>query len=276
MAIKLYKPTTPGRRKASVLKVIGVKRAKRKKSLTVGLRKKGGRSGGRIAVRHKGGGHKRLYRQVDFMRSRYDQTAIVKALEYDPNRNALIALIEYEDKSISYILAPDGLKIGEPVVSSLKKVEFKNGNRMPLELVPSSFNVYNIELTPGRGGKLVRGAGTAAVLQNIEGEFAQLKMPSGELRLIAKKCLATIGQVSNPEFRLMRLGKAGRKRWLGIRPSVGGKSMNPVDHPHGGGEGHAPIGMTHPKTPWGKPALGVRTRQRRPSDKLIIKRRKTK
>ena len=276
MPIKLYNPTTPGRRKASVFKAVGVKKQKRKKELSVGLRQTGGRSWGKLAVRHKGGGHKRLYRIVDFTRNKFDEPAKVIGLEYDPNRNASIALIEYGDGTQSYILAPEGLQAGEEVVSSMNKVEFKVGNRMPLEFIPSSFQIYNVELIPGQGGRLIRSAGAAATLQTVEGDFAQLKLPSVEIRLVPKGSLASIGQVSNSEVRLTRLGKAGRKRWLGIRPRVGGKSMNPVDHPHGGGEGHSPIGLTHPKTPWGKPALGVKTRKQKSSDRLIIERRKHK
>lgn len=245
------------------------------RSLLTPLKKRGGRNAqGRITVRHRGGGHKRMYRVIDFAQSRYDQPATVQALEYDPNRSSMIALVEYGDHTRSYVLAPEGLRVGDTIVSSREKIDAKVGNRMPLEYIPAGLGVYNIELAEGRGGVLVRSAGSSATLMNIEGEFAQLKMPSGEIRLFPRGVAATVGQVSNPDHRLARLGKAGRMRWLGRKPTVRGKAMNPVDHPHGGGEGHNPIGMQFPKTPWGKQALGVPTRKRNKwTNRLIIKKR---
>jgi len=310
MPIKVYKPTTPARRRTSVVLSSGLTKKKREKSLCEKLVKKSGRNNqGRITVRHRGGGAKKIYRRVDFKRLKFDVPAVVEAIEYDPNRNARIALIRYEKPVItedsekvqgaqkksqgsqkdsessvsadgsfsgerSYILAAHGMRVGERVMSSNKKIEAKRGNRMPLEFIPQGQMVYNIELEPGKGGKIARGAGTGVILQNIEGKYAQLKMPSGEIRLVPKKCLATVGQVSNPEYKLIRWGKAGRMRHKGIRPTVRGKAMNPRDHAHGGGEGRHPIGLKHPKTPWGKPALGVKTRRKTWTDKLIIKRRK--
>jgi len=275
MAIKNYKPTTPARRRTSVVDSSNLTKKKREKSLTTRIKKKSGRNNaGKITVRHRGGGARKIYRQVDFKRFKFGEKAGVEAIEYDPNRNARIALVVYEDKTKSYILAANGMKVGDNVVSDEKKVAIKKGNRMPLEFIPQGSMIYNVELEPGKGGKMARGAGTGIVLQNIEGKYAQLKMPSGEIRLVPKKCLASIGQVSNPEYKLVRWGKAGRTRHKGIKPTVRGKAMNPVDHPHGGGEGSQPIGMKHPKTPWGKPALGVKTRRKIWTDKLIVKRRK--
>ncbi len=277
MAIKLYKPTNPGRRHASVLDSSGLTKKTREKSLTMNLNKFSGRNNqGKITVRHRGGGAKKIYRLIDFKQNKFDEPAEVVALEYDPNRNARIALIKYTDNSKAYILAADQLKVGDRIMSSQNKIEAKIGNRMPLEFIPQGQNIYNIELVPGLGGKIGRSAGTLVVLQNIEGKFAQLKMPSKEIRLVRKECLASIGQVSNPDAKLVRLGKAGRKRHMGIKPTVRGKVMNPVDHPHGGGEGKHPVGMKYPKTLWGKHALGVKTRKNKPSDKLIIKRRNKK
>lgn len=274
MAIKFYKPTNPGRRHASVLNSSGLTKKKREKNLSLILNKFSGRNNqGKITVRHRGGGAKKIYRLIDFKQNRYDEPTEVIALEYDPNRNARIALIKYADNSKAYILAADNLKVGDKIMSSMNKIEAKIGNRMPLEFIPQGQNVYNIELVPGLGGKIARSAGTLVVLQNVEGKFAQLKMPSREIRLIRKECLASVGQVSNPDAKLIRLGKAGRKRHMGIKPSVRGKVMNPVDHPHGGGEGKHPVGMKYPKTLWGKHALGVKTRKNKWSDKLIIKRR---
>lgn len=275
MPIKVYKPTTVARRKASVLDTSILTKKRPEKRLTKGMKKKAGRSQGTITVRHKGGGHKRLWRQIDFKQAKYDIPATVKSLEYDPNRSSFIALVEYTDGVKSYILAPHGLQVGDKIIASKQQAEIKVGNRLPLQSLPSGMQIHNIELIPGEGGKLVRSAGSAAVVETIEGKYAQIKMPSGEIRLIPKEAMATIGQVSNPDHRLVRLGKAGRKRWLGIRPTVRGKAMNPVDHPHGGGEGRQPIGLPYPKTPTGKPALGVKTRKRKKwTDKLIIERRK--
>lgn len=275
MAIRKYKPTTPSRRHASVVDTRELTNQRPEKRLTSPLPSKAGRnSRGKITVRHKGGRAKRFYRLVDFMQIKLDMPATIKTLEYDPNRSANIALIEYTDGIKSYILAPLGVKVGDTIVSSQKKVDIQNGNRMPLALIPTGLFVHNIEIMPGSGGKIVRSAGLMATLMSVEGDNAQLKMPSGEIRLIPKMSRASIGQLGNTDHGNVRLGKAGRTRWKGIRPSVRGKAMNPVDHPHGGGEGVQPIGLKHPKTPWGKPALGVRTRRSKYSDRLILKRRK--
>lgn len=276
MAIKLYKPITAGRRKSSVDAFEDITATTPKKSLVVILKKKSGRnSQGKITVRHRGGGSKRFYRLVDFKQDKYDQPAIVQSIEYDPNRGARIALIRYKDGTERYILAAQGIKTGSVILSSLKAIAPEAGFRMPLKLMPIGLLVHNIELEPQMGGKIVRGAGLSAKLMAIENGFAQIEMPSKEIRLVKEDCLATIGAVSNPDHRLVRLGKAGRSRHRGKRPSVRGKAMNPVDHPHGGGEGHNPIGLVHPKTPWGKPALGVKTRKAKKwSNKFILKRRK--
>jgi large subunit ribosomal protein L2 len=279
MAIKVYKPTNPGRRRTSVVDSSDLtQKTKRSKSLCESLNKKSGRNHhGRITVRHRGGGAKKIYRKVDFKRFNFDVVGIVLSIEYDPNRNARIALVEYSDKSRTYILACIGMKEGDKVVSSQSKTDIQGGNRMPLDVIPQGQTIYNVELNPGRGGILARSAGTIIILQDIEGKYAQLKMPSGEIRLVRKECMATLGQVSNPEAKLVRIGKAGRKRHMGIKPTVRGKVMNPCDHPHGGGEGNQPIGLKHPKTKWGKPALGVKTRKKKKwSNKMIIKTRKAK
>jgi large subunit ribosomal protein L2 len=244
------------------------------KALIKILKKKAGRSKGKITIRHRGGGEKRYYRIIDFKRDKFDVPAKVEALEYDPNRSCRIALVKYEDGEKRYIIAPQKLKVGDEIISSKKRIKIKPGNCLPLEYIPVGMFVHNIEMTPGKGGQIVRSAGAWAQLQAVEDKYAQLKMPSGEIRLILKKCLATIGQVSNPEHRAIRIGKAGRVRHMGRRPRVRGKAMNPKDHPHGGGEGGHPIGMIHPKTKWGKPARGVKTRKKKKwSDKLIIKRK---
>ena len=278
MGIKIYKPTTPGRRKSSVQDFSDITKKNPEKGLTFILKKKSGRNNtGRITVRHQGGGVKKLYRMVDFKRDKYDVPAEVIAIEYDPNRGSRIALIQYKGGEKSYILADEGMKVGDKVVSSKNKVEANVGCRMPLRYVPVGLFVYNVELTPGKGGQIVRGAGLGAQLQVLEGgKLAQLKMPSGEVRMISQDCMATVGKVGNPDYKLIRWGKAGRKRYLGWRPRVKGKNMNPVDHPHGGGEGHSPIGLKGgPKTPWGKLARGVKTRKRgKFSNKFIIQRRK--
>ncbi|MFA5211390.1 MAG: 50S ribosomal protein L2 [Patescibacteria group bacterium] len=278
MAVKLYKPTTAGRRKSSVQDFSDITKTKPEKSLTVFLKTHAGRNNqGRITVRHKGAGVKKLYRLVDFRQNKYDLEAKVIAIEYDPNRSSRIALIEYvSNKEKSYVIAPDGLKVGDLVISSKNKIEPKTAYRMPLEYIPAGMFVYNVELEPGKGGQIARGAGIGAQLMVIEGKYAQLKMPSSEIRIVKKECLASIGQVSNSDWKLIRWGKAGRSRHRGIRPTVKGKNMNPVDHPHGGGEGHSPIGLKAPKTKWGKPALGVKTRKPRTSDKFILQRRKNK
>ena len=279
MAVKKYKPTTPGRRGASVLDSSDITKKKPEKSLIEPIKKTGGRNNtGRITVRHRGGGVKRMYRKIDFKRLAFDKTAEVIAIEYDPNRGPRIALIQYEDGTKSYILAAAGMKVGDKVLSSDKKIEAATGNRMPLEQIPTGLFVYNVELAPGNGGQIVRGAGTGAQLQVVEGKYAQLKLPSGEVRLVKKNCLATVGKVGNTDHKLVRLGKAGRRRKLGWRPTVRGSAMNPVDHPHGGGEGAQPIGLKGgPKTPWGKKALGVKTRKKdKASNKFIVASRKKK
>lgn len=275
MPVKLYKPTSAGRRLSSVQSFSDITKHEPEKSLIVPKKRSGGRNNqGKITVRHRGGGARRYIRQVDFLRRRYDVPAAVKAIEYDPNRGARLALVEYPDHAKSYFLAPAGLNVGEQVLSSTTSVEVKLGNRMPLEHIPVGVLIHSIEFAPGRGGRLVRGAGESAQLMAIEGRYAHVKLPSGEVRMVLKECAATVGQVSNPDWRHIRWGKAGRLRHRGYRPSVRGKAMNPVDHPHGGGEGHNPIGMKHPKTPWGKPALGVKTRRpHRFSSRLILKRR---
>lgn len=279
MPIKRYKPTTPGRRKASVQDFSDVTKTKPEKSLVKPLRKKGGRNNsGKITVRHRGGGAKRLYRMIDFKRDKYDMLAEVIAIEYDPNRGPRIALIQYKDGQKAYILAAEGMKVSDKVLSSQKKIEADLGARMPLKHIPVGLFVYNIELTPGKGGQIVRGAGAGAQLQVLEGKYAQLKLPSGEVRLVSQECLATIGKISNPDYKLVRLGKAGRRRLLGWRPTVRGKAMNPCDHPHGGGEGRQPIGLKKgPKTKWGKKAMGVKSRKAgKWSDKFIVAPRKKK
>jgi len=276
MPIKKYKPTTPGRRKSSVDTFSDITKTKPEKSLLVVKKRTGGRNQqGRITVRHRGGGAKRQYRLVDFKRDKYDIPAKIAAIEYDPNRGARLALLHYADGEKRYMIASHLLNVDDKVMSSQQKLEAQTGNRMPLAHIPAGLFVHEIELVPGKGSQLVRGAGSQAQLMGVEGDMAQLKMPSGEIRLISKNCSATIGQVSNPDKRRVRLGKAGRKRHLGIRPTVRGKVMNPVDHPHGGGEGRNPIGLKHPKTPWGKPALGVKTRKpKKSSNKFIVRNRK--
>jgi len=278
MAVRKYKPTTPGRRKSSVQDFSDITKTSPEKSLIVPLKKFAGRNNtGKITVRHRGGGVKRMYRKVDFRRTRFDEVAEVIAIEYDPNRGPRIALVQYSDGTKAYILAPARLQVGDTVVSSEQKVEAKTGNRMPLEHIPAGMTVYNVELEPGKGGQMVRGAGNAAQLMVVEGDYAQLKLPSTEIRYIKKTCLATVGQVGNSDYKLIRWGKAGRMRYKGRRPTVKGKNMNPVDHPHGGGEAHSPIGQRKgPKTKWGKPARGVKTRKPKNSDKLIVSRRKKK
>ena len=278
MSIKLYKPTTPGRRKTSVIDYAKFlsKSVDAPRSLFLAKSKSGGRNNaGKITVRHRGGGFKKIIRVVDFKRSgKINVPAAVQTIEYDPNRSAFICLVAYSDGEKRYIIAPDGLKIGEKVLSS-EIAPIKPGNRLPLTKIPISTFVHDIELQPGQGGKLAHGAGTYAIVQAVEGGYANLKMPSGEIRKILSNCWATVGQVSNAAWMNVRVGKAGRKRLMGWRPEVRGKAMNPIDHPHGGGEGHNPIGLKYPKTPWGKHALGVKTRKpKKYSDNMILKRRK--
>ena len=274
MAIKSYKPTTPARRNMTVSAFDGIdKKAKPERSLTETLKKNAGRNSyGRITVRHRGGGNKRKYRIIDFKRDKMDAAAQVLRLEYDPNRSAFIALVEYEDGAKSYILAPDGLKVGDKVMAG-PTADIKPGNALPIRNIPLGTLIHNIELVPGRGGQLVRSAGDAAQLMAKEGANAQVRLPSGEVRMISMDAKATIGTVSNADHSNVRIGKAGRTRHMGIRPSVRGVVMNPCDHPHGGGEGKSPIGRPGPVTPWGKPALGYKTRKKKnASNKLIIKR----
>lgn len=274
MPVKRYKPTTPGRRISSVDTFEDVTASKPQKKLTIKKKRNSGRTRGKITVRHRGGGAKQRIRLIDFKREKFEVPAKVASIEYDPNRGARIALLFYADGEKRYMVAPVGLKVGDKVTSSKGKGEIQTGNRMQLQYIPIAMQVYNIELLPGKGGQLVRGAGVAAQLMAVEGSYATIKLPSGEVRMVLKTCMATIGQASNPDRRLIRWGKAGRMRHRGIRPTVRGKAMNPCDHPHGGGEGASPIGLKRPKTPTGKAALGVKTRRKRASDKLIIKRRK--
>jgi len=274
MPIKQYKPTSPGRRNASSQTYTEITRKRPEKSLTESLKKKhaGRNNQGRITVRHRGGGSRRLYRIIDWKRNKPGVPAKVVSIEYDPNRTARIALLQYRDGEKRYILAPNGLAVGA-IVSSGPEAEVRVGNSLPLANMPTGTQVHNIELTPGRGGQMVRSAGVSAQLMAKEGEYALLRLPSGEMRRVRIECVATIGQVSNVEHSLVKLGKAGRTRHRGRRPQVRGAVMNPRDHPHGGGEGRAPVGMPGPKTPWGKPTLGYRTRNNKRTDKLIVRRR---
>ncbi|MFU2158879.1 MULTISPECIES: 50S ribosomal protein L2 [Caldisericum] len=276
MGLKVYKPITPGLRGRTVLNHKEViTKTEPEKSLVEGLRKEGGRNNtGKITVRHRGGGNKRLYRIIDFKRDKDGIPAKVTSIEYDPNRSAYIALLTYADGEKRYIIAPLGLKVGDTVMSG-PDAEIKVGNALPLKNIPLGTFIHNIELIPGKGGQIARSAGAAAQLIAKEDEYAQIRMPSNEIRRIRLECKATIGQVGNLDHENVNLGKAGHKRHLGIRPTVRGSAMNPVDHPHGGGEGKAPIGHPGPLTPWGKPTLGYKTRKKKnPSDKYIIKRRK--
>ena len=273
MALKVYRPTSPGRRGMSGSTFEEITKDKPEKSLLLPLKKRAGRNNqGRITVRHRGGGAKRRLRIIDFKRDKFGVPGRVASIEYDPNRSAYIALIHYADGEKRYILAPSGLSVGD-MVKSGSDAEAKPGNALPLKLIPSGSLIHNIELKEGRGGQLVRGAGVAAQLMVKEHEYALVRLPSSEVRRISSNCLATIGQVGNVDHRSIKLGKAGRKRWLGWRPTVRGSAMTPRDHPHGGGEGRSPIGLPGPKTPWGKPALGYRTRKPKASDKMIVKRR---
>ena len=274
MPIKHYKPTTPGRRGMTVMDYSGLSKVAPEKSLLAPLDKKAGRNSyGRITVRHRGGGNRRKYRIIDFKRNKFDIAATVVTLEYDPNRSAFIALIVYEDGVKSYITAPVGLKVGDTVINS-KTADIKPGNALPLENIPTGTFIHNVELYPGKGAQLARSAGNQAQLMAKEGGKALLRLPSGELRYVPVNCMASIGQVSNPEHENVNYGQAGRKRHMGWRPTVRGSVMNPCDHPHGGGEGKSPIGRPGPVTPWGKPTLGYKTRKKhKASDKFIAKRR---
>ncbi|MBQ9937496.1 MAG: 50S ribosomal protein L2 [Oscillospiraceae bacterium] len=277
MALKSYKPTTPSRRQMTVSDFSEITTNKPEKSLLVKLDKTNGRNSyGRITVRHRGGANKRKYRIIDFKRDKVGMTAQVISLEYDPNRSAHIALVEYEDKERRYILAPVGLKVGDTVVSGTE-ADIKPGNALPLANIPVGTFIHNIELYPGKGAQLARSAGIMAQLMAKEGAYALIRLPSGELRNVPVEGMATIGQVGNVEHENVSIGKAGRKRHMGWRPTVRGSVMNPCDHPHGGGEGKSPIGRPGPVTPWGKPALGYKTRAKhKSSDKLIVKRRNGK
>ncbi|MBP7963128.1 MAG: 50S ribosomal protein L2 [Caldilineaceae bacterium] len=273
MAVKIYRPTSPGRRNMSVSVYSDITRTEPERSLVVPLKKSGGRNNrGVVTVRHRGGGHKRRYRVIDFRRDKLDVEARVDSIEYDPNRSARIALLVYTDGEKRYIIAPVGVKVGDKLMSG-PNAEIRSGNALPIRNIPPGTQICNIEIYPGRGGQLARSAGVSAQLVAKEGDMAQVRMPSGEVRFIAMSCMATIGQVSNPDHTNINLGKAGRKRWLGRRPEVRGVAMDPSSHPHGGGEGRSPIGMTGPKTPWGKPARGTRTRKNKQTDKLIVRRR---
>ena len=274
MSMKSFKPTSPGRRFMTVSDFSEITTDKPEKSLVVALKKKGGRNAeGRVTARHRGGGHKRKYRIIDFKRQKDGIPAKVAEIEYDPNRSARIALLHYFDGEKRYILQPAGLKVGD-IVESGPDADIKPGNALPLANIPVGTIVHNIELEPGKGGQMVRSAGTGAQLMAKENGYATLRLPSGEMRMVLETCRATVGQVGNVEHENMKIGKAGRSRWFGKRPHVRGVAMNPVDHPHGGGEGRAPIGHSSPLTPWGKPTLGYRTRKKKPSDRLIVRRRR--
>lgn len=274
MGIKKVKPTTPGRRQATFDDFADITKSKPEKSLVIIKKQRGGRnSNGKITIRHQGGGVKRFIRIVDFKRDKFGVPATVASIEYDPGRGARIALLNYADGEKRYIIAPVGLVVGDKIMSAKELIEIKTGNVMPVQFIPAGVAIHNIELIAGRGAKVARGAGNSAFVMGVEGKYAQIKMPSGEIRLVKKECLCTIGRVSNPDLRHISLGKAGRSRMLGIRPTVRGTAMNPCDHPHGGGEGKQSIGLRYPKTKWGKPAMGIKTRKKSSSDKLIVKRR---
>jgi large subunit ribosomal protein L2 len=275
MALRFYKAYTPGTRHRSVSDCTELSKTRPEKSLTRSLhRAKGRNNRGVITCRHRGGGHKRLYRQIDFRRNKYDMSAEVQTIEYDPNRNARIALVQYEDGEKRYIIQPTGLQVGDKVIASALAPN-AIGNALPLAAMPLGVQIHNIEMHPKKGGQLVRSAGGVAQLVAKEGDFVTVRLPSGEVRLLNNQCWATIGQVGNSEVMNISIGKAGRSRWLDRRPTVRGSVMNPVDHPHGGGEGRCPVGRSQPMTPWGKPALGRKTRARKKySDSLILRRRK--
>ena len=276
MPTRKLKPDTPSRRYMSVSTFEEITKKRPERKLTTALRKTGGRNNkGRITSRHRGGGHRRRYRLVDFKRNKFDMSSIVEAIEYDPNRSSRIALLKYKDGELRYIIAPDGLKVGDEVVSSREgQIPFKTGNAMPLGVIPEGLLVHNIELKPGKGAQLARSAGSYARIMANEGGMVTLKLPSGEMRMISQACLATIGIVGNKSHENIVIGKAGRSRWLGRRPKVRGVVMNPVDHPHGGGEGRT-SGGRHPVSPWGMPTKGYRTRKKnKASNKFIVKRRK--
>jgi large subunit ribosomal protein L2 len=275
MALRTFNPTSPGRRQLVVVDRSELHKGRPEKSLVEGMRKQGGRNNmGRITVRHQGGGAKRLYRRIDFKRSKLDVPATVVRLEYDPNRTAFIALVEYEDGEKSYILAPQRLKTGDVVIAS-ERADVKPGNAMPLKSMPVGTIIHNVEMKPKKGGQIARSAGAYAQLVGRDRGDAQIRLSSGELRMVPDACMATVGAVSNPDHLNENIGKAGRKRWMGIRPTVRGVAMNPIDHPHGGGEGRT-SGGRHPVTPWGKPTKGRKTRRNKATDKMIIRSRHLK
>lgn len=274
MPLKTYKPITPSLRHKTGLSFVELTKVEPEKSLTLPKKQKAGRSGGKVSVRGRGGGAKRLYRIIDFKRDKKNIEAYVSAIEYDPNRSANLALLTYLDGEKRYILAPEGLRVGEKVMAA-ESAEIKLGNALPLLKIPVGTPIHNIELYPQKGGKIVRGAGSQATIMSKEGAYAQVKLPSGEIRKIHIACYATIGQVGNVDWKNIKIGKAGRTRWFGRRPKVRGVAMDPASHPHGGGEGKSGIGMPSPKSPWGKKTLGKKTRKRgKPSNKWIVKRRK--
>ena len=276
MAIRNYKPTTPGRRKMSTLVNEDITKTTPEKSLVVTVRKNGGRNNqGKITVRHQGGGVKRKYRIIDFKRNKKDVPGKVASIEYDPNRTANIALINYIDGEKWYILAPKGFNVGDKIEAG-ENADIKIGNALPLSVIPVGTMVHNIELRPGKGGEIARSAGSSAQILGREDNYVMLRLSSGEQRKVLGTCMATIGEVGNEDASLVKIGKAGRKRHMGVRPTVRGSVMNPNDHPHGGGEGRAPIGRSAPVTPWGKPALGYKTRKKKQSDKFIVRRRNSK
>lgn len=273
MAVKTFKPYTPGRRNMTVASFDEITTNKPERSLVERLQKHAGRNQqGRLTVRHQGGGHKRLYRVIDFKRNKDGVPAKVATIEYDPNRSARIALLHYVDGEKRYILAPNGLKVGDTIMSG-PEADIKTGNALPLKKIPVGTQIHNIEMKIGKGGQMVRSAGASAQLMAKEGDHALLRLPSGELRKVHVNCKATVGQVGNLEHENITIGKAGRSRWLGIRPANRGVAMNPIDHPHGGGEGRSPVGRKHPVTPWGKHAMGAKTRRNKTSDEMIVKRR---
>ncbi|SMF42899.1 LSU ribosomal protein L2P [Tistlia consotensis] len=275
MALKQYNPTTPGQRQLVTVDRSGLWKGKPVKKLTEGLTKSGGRNNqGHVTARRRGGGHKRTYRLVDFKRRKFDVPATVERLEYDPNRTAFIALVKYEDGELAYILAPQRLGVGDQVIAG-EKADIKPGNAMPLRSIPVGTIVHNVEMKPGKGGQLARSAGTYVQIVGRDAGYALLRLSSGEVRMVRAECMATVGAVSNPDEQNINSGKAGRSRWLGKRPSVRGVAMNPVDHPHGGGEGRT-SGGRHPVTPWGKPTKGARTRKNKKTDRLIVRRRHAK
>lgn len=273
MAVKIYKPTSPGRRGMTGHTFEEITGSRPTRSLLKALRKRGGRNArGKITVRHRGGGHRRSYRVIDWKRDKVDVPASVASIEYDPNRSARIALLQYSDGEKRYIISPLGLAVGDMVIAS-KTGEIRPGNCLPLARIPLGTQVHNIELQPGRGGQIARAAGSSAQLVAKEGSYAHIRLPSGEVRLIRQNCVATVGEVGNVDHQNVKLGKAGRKRHMGVRPTVRGSAMSPRDHPHGGGEGRQGIGLPGPKTPWGKPALGKRTRRNKRTNKYVVRHR---